>query len=452
MYMKDVRCGDCHDPHSLQQKFKGNAVCTQCHRADEYDTYNHHFHKYKGQQGTSFVNKRGEKLGPGDGALCRDCHMPGKYYMGIDKRYDHSLRVPRPDLSIKLGTPNACTNCHDDKTDQWALQYVNKWYGESKKAHYATILYDAFEGKSGADTGLLPIINSNLYPEIIRATAIQYLSAYPGARAQETVKRSLNDPDPLLRYTAVENYHHQDSAQLFRALVPLVSDPVKSVRLQAANRLVTYPQGAFTEIQYKAFLQAKEEYIKSMEYVADFATGRFNLGNFYSKTGNMAKAEEHFREAILIDDLFYPAKLNLAILYYQQGKSDLAAKLLNDLVSKHPDVIDGYYYLALLYAEQKEYAMAITLLETAMAKPGNNPRIYYNLGLIYQMTGEDQKGVDALVKGLGFDPGNYDLLYALFAYYAKRGETVKASDYLARLKAYYPNDQAVRDLIARFNK
>ncbi len=55
MYMKDVRCGDCHDPHSLKRKFEGNALCTQCHRADEYDTYNHHLHKSKGEPGNSFV-------------------------------------------------------------------------------------------------------------------------------------------------------------------------------------------------------------------------------------------------------------------------------------------------------------------------------------------------------------------------------------------------------------
>ena len=155
MYMKDVRCGDCHDPHSLKRKFEGNAVCTQCHRADEYDTFDHHLHKSKGETGTSFINKQGEKLGPGDGNLCRDCHMPGRYYMGVDRRYDHSMRIPRPDLSIQLGTPNACTHCHDDKTDQWALQYVNKWYGEKKKPHYATILADGAAGKTGADSGLL---------------------------------------------------------------------------------------------------------------------------------------------------------------------------------------------------------------------------------------------------------------------------------------------------------
>ena len=210
--------------------------------------------------------------------------------MGIDIRYDHSMRIPRPDLSLELGTPNACTHCHDDKTDQWALEYVNKWYGEKKKAHYATILADASKGKPGADDGLLRIINSNLYPEIIRATAIGYLSSYQTIQAQDALKKALNDPDPLLRYTAVENFWTGDSASLFKILAPLMNDPVKSVRMEAANRLATYRKKAFNEIQYALFVKALEEYKRSQEYVADFPMGRHNLGNYYSKLNDQSKA------------------------------------------------------------------------------------------------------------------------------------------------------------------
>ena len=452
MYMKDVRCGDCHDPHSLKRKFEGNALCLQCHKAEDYNTKNHHFHKSKGEAGTSFVNKRGEKLGPGDGDLCRDCHMPGQYYMGVDKRYDHSLRIPRPDLSLTLGTPNACINCHDDKTDQWALQWVNKWYGEKKKAHYGTILADADAGKAGADSGLLRIINSNLYPEIIRATAIGYLSAYQSAKAQDVVRKALNDPDPLLRHAAVENYMAVDSATLFSNLVPLLNDPIRSVRMEAASRLMTFNKSKFNEIQTKAYAKALDEYRKSLEYVADFPTGRYNLGNYYSKLNDWAKAEENYREAIRIDNLFSPAKVNLAIIYYQQGKTDPATTLLRDLVANHTDITDGYYYLALLYAEQKRYNEAIALLETATTKPGNNPRIFYNLGLLYQMTGQNEKCESTLVNGLSLDPGNFDILYALFAFHMKQNNTTKAATYIEQLKTWYPDNKEVQDMYSQFRK
>jgi tetratricopeptide (TPR) repeat protein len=446
MYMKDVRCGDCHDPHSLQRKFEGNALCTQCHRADEYDTYNHHMHKAMGETGNAFVNKRGEKIEVGAGSLCRDCHMPGRYFMGVDKRYDHSMRIPRPDLSIELGTPNACTHCHDDKTDRWALDYVNKWYGERKKAHYATLLADAYAGKPGADSGLLKIINSNLYLEIIRASAISYLSTYQSIPAQDALRRALKDPDPLIRYTAVENYMTGDSAGLFGILAPLLNDPVKSVRMQAANRLATFKKPAFSEIQYDLFVKALDEYKKSQEYVADFPMGRHNLGNFYAKLNDPVNAEENYREALAIDNLFYPAKSNLAVIYYQQGKTGAAETLLQDLVSNHPDILDGYYYLALLYAEQKKNDDAIRLLETASTKPGAYPRIFYNLGLLYQMTGENAKCEAALMKGLELDACNFDLLYALFAFYMNRNDKENADPVLKKMKSCFPYEKQIQDM------
>ena len=450
MYMKDVRCGDCHDPHSLKRKFDGNALCTQCHRADEYDTFNHHMHKAKGEAGTTFVNRRNKRLGPGDGTLCRDCHMPGQYYMGVDQRFDHSLRIPRPDLSISLGTPNACTNCHDDKTSQWALQNINKWYGERKKAHYGTILAEAAAGKAGADSGLLRTINSNLYPEIIRATAIGYLSTYPGAKARDAIRKALNDPDPLLRREAAENYMDTDSSGLFRILVPLLGDPIKTVRMEAAYRLLTFRKDAFNETQYGLFQKALGEYKSSLEYLADFPSGRYNLGNYYAKMKDLSKAEENYREAIALDNLFYPAKINLAILYYQEGKMGPAEELFHDLITNHPDVQEGYSYLALLYGEQKRYPEAITLLETAIIKPGTNLRIFYNLALLYQMTGQKDKCVASLKRGLSYEPCNYDLLYALFAFYMDQGDRVKASPCIEKLMSCFPNEKAVRDLYNEF--
>jgi predicted CXXCH cytochrome family protein len=450
MYMKDVRCGDCHDPHSLKRKFEGNALCTQCHRADEYDTYDHHMHKYKGAAGSSFVNKLGQKLGPGDGALCRDCHMPGRYYMGVDKRFDHSFRIPRPDLSLKLSTPNACINCHDDKTDQWAVQNVNKWYGEKKKPHYGSVLAEAYAGKAGADSGLLRIINSNLYPEIIRAAAIGYLSAYPTEKARESARKALNDPDPLLRYTAAENYMPADSVSLMGSLAPLLGDPVKSVRSEAAYRLASFRKNAFNEIQYRLFRKALDEYKTSQEYVADFPAGRYNLGNYYSRENDMPKAEENYREAISIDNLFYPAKINLAILYYREGKTEAAEALFRDLVANHSEVSDGYYYLALLYGEQNKFREAIVLLETASTKANPNPRIFYNLGLLYQQTGQDEKCEITLLKGLRTDPCNYDFLYALFALQMKQDNRAKAALYIGKLRTCFPNEKQVQDLYNDF--
>ena len=98
MYSAGVTCSDCHDPHNLQLRLPANGVCLQCHQAERYDQPAHHFHK-----------------SGSEGASCAECHMPPRTYMVVDPRHDHSMRIPRPDLSVTLGTPNACNNCHRDK-------------------------------------------------------------------------------------------------------------------------------------------------------------------------------------------------------------------------------------------------------------------------------------------------------------------------------------------------
>ena len=65
----------------------------------QYDTVDHHFHKQEGEAGEPITSAEGEVLFEvGTGAQCVQCHMPGRYYMGVDYRPDHSFRIPDPAL------------------------------------------------------------------------------------------------------------------------------------------------------------------------------------------------------------------------------------------------------------------------------------------------------------------------------------------------------------------
>ncbi len=88
MYQAGVTCTDCHDAHSLKLKLDRDLVCAQCHSVERYATEAHHHH----EPGTP-------------GASCVGCHMPQRFYMVNDERADHSMRVPRPDLSIEDRQP-----------------------------------------------------------------------------------------------------------------------------------------------------------------------------------------------------------------------------------------------------------------------------------------------------------------------------------------------------------
>ena len=168
------------------------------------------------------------------------------------------------------------------------------------------------------------------------------------------------------------------------------------------------------------------------------------------KLNDLTKAEEQYRMSLAIDNLFSPAKTNLAILLYREGKTGPAEKLFRELLVFDPDLTDGYYYLALLYGEQKKYGEAISLLETAVTKPGVHSRIWYNLGLLYQMAGKDDLCVSSLQKGLISEPCNYDLLYALFAFYMNRNDAGKAEPVIVKMVSCYPDEKQIKDLYNSF--
>jgi tetratricopeptide (TPR) repeat protein len=447
MYMNEVNCSDCHDSHSLKFRFEGNALCTQCHRAEEFDTFQHHFHKYENEAGEPVINKFAESTAVGEGVRCVNCHMPGKYYMGIDFRRDHSLRIPRPDLSLNYDTPNACNDCHADKSFQWSENYLRKYFGERKKPAYASVLADGFLQKAGADTSLIKLIRSELYPEIVRATAIQYLSAYENPAACAAIREMLGNPEPIIRERALDGFHAGNAQELVKVLFPLLQDPVRMVRISAAANLSTLPGENFTADQFKILTTVLEEYLNTLLYTSDFPSGKYNLGNYYANRGDYVRAEKYYDAAIQADRSFYPAKLNLALLCYNISDLEKAETLFLDLINNHPEVSEGNYYLGLLYAEQKKYKEAAEILEQATVRRGVNPRIYYNLGLIYQYLGIPGKAESSLLKAYSLSPDEFDVLYALADFYIKKQDYTNAEKYAQLMMIKHPANPAGEQLL-----
>jgi len=372
MYHNDVGCSDCHDSHSLKLKFDGNELCAQCHRADVYDTREHHFHK-KVHEGK-----------PSDGALCVKCHMPESPFMVIDWRADHSIRIPRPDLSVTLNTPNACSQegCHGDKPLSWSVDAFTKWYGMAKKPHYGTTLTAGREVRPEALAELVRMTGDELYPAIVRATALTLLGAYPGEESRRAFAAALVDEDSLVRYTAVNSVSAEGPEALVEVLVPLLFDPVRAVRLQTAVRLADAPDQLLKTYQREALDQALADYKDAMEYSLDFSFAGHNLGNLAARLGKNAEAEKHYREAIAIDQLFYPAKVNLAVLLSAEGRNNEAEVLLREVLEAYPEEHQVAYSLGLLLAETGRYPEAETWLTRAAAGMPGHPGAQRNLAEI----------------------------------------------------------------------
>ena len=217
MFAQGVRCVDCHDPHSLDLKFEGNQLCGQCHVPGKYDGPNHHHHK------------------EGPATQCVTCHMPTNTYMVVDVRHDHSLRVPRPDLSDALGTPNVCTDCHQEpeETNAWAAEAIRKWYGNVRPGQ-PSFGEALLAGQKAEPEGLKQlrklVVNKN-QPDIVRATGVSLLQNYPSQSVDALCRKLMKDPSPLVRAAATESLSTLSVPTLVMESDRQLHDPVRLVSL-----------------------------------------------------------------------------------------------------------------------------------------------------------------------------------------------------------------------------
>ena len=405
MHAAGVRCSDCHDPHRLTLRADGNAVCTQCHRerpADRFpslapgrfDTPAHHHHE------------------PGSpGAQCVNCHMPDRTYMVVDPRRDHGFRVPRPDLSAALGTPNACTGCHDDRDDAWAADAVAVWSDAPPPPHFAPAFAAGRAGDRAAEPALAVLAADRGQPAIVRATALELLR--PRGRAGVAAARAaLDDPDPLVRATAAGGLDALGPPARRAALDPLLSDPIRAVRLEAARALAEAWAGDPTPTPGDPLASAAAEYLDAQAAVADMAPARLGLGVVRERQGARDRAEAEYRAALALDPRFTPARFNLANLLNAQGRNPEAETVLRRGIDHDPGEPELHYSLGLLLAEEDRLDQAVESLARA-AVPTARARVHYNYGLALQQAGRLDEAEAALREARRRDDRDPDVVLAL---------------------------------------
>jgi predicted CXXCH cytochrome family protein len=442
MFRMGVRCTDCHDAHTLKLKKEGNGVCLQCHSAPAYDDTRHHFHKkeWKGR--------------PSDGALCVSCHMPKSPFMVVHLRADHSIRVPRPDLTKDLGVPNACSRsgCHADKPLSWSAAAWDKWYGTARKPHYGTVIAAGRRADPAAKGDLLRLASDTLSPTLVRATALSLLGPYRGADVTAAFRRALLDEEPLMRRTSVAEAPIEDPAERVSRLAPLLADPFRAVRLEAASQLAGTPPALLKPYQQDALATALADYVKAMEYSLDFAYAGHNLGLLYERMNDPVRAEQSYRRAIAVDDLLPAPKVNLALLLARQGDSQEAEKLLREVLVASPDQPQAAYSLGLLLAETRRMEEAATLLVRAAAGMPSNARAAYNAGLALSRVERHGEAERMLRRAVELEPSSYDLIFALADFLLRRGRLAEVgplAERMVAIDATRPEAGQLRSLVGR---
>lgn len=433
MYQRGVTCMDCHEPHALKLRAQGNALCARCHKASIFDTEKHHFHK----AGTK-------------GAQCVECHMPARTYMVVDPRRDHSIRVPRPDLSETIGSPNACTRCHDDRKPDWAAAAMDKWFGRGWREHsqYGTTFHAVRTQGVKTVPSLLAIADDPAAPSIVRATAATLAQPHLLAPDLPAVRKLLANFAPNVRIAAlglIERFEPDIRAQ---TAAPLLSDEIRGVRVEAARVLADVPDDQFTPEQRSAREKATNEYVRSLQEDSDWPTANVSLGNLRLRQGRTQEAIAAYERALALDPRFAAGYVNLADAYRLIGREAESAEVLRRGLSTLPQAADLHYALGLALVRKDDKAAGLEELGVAVKLAPENARYAYVRAVGLHSTGKRDAALAALRAINARYPYDLEVLGALVSFSREAGDGQAALAYARTLSEIFPDDSRLKQLIA----
>ncbi|MGB6345921.1 MAG: tetratricopeptide repeat protein [Methyloceanibacter sp.] len=431
MFAAGVTCSDCHDPHSAKLKLAGDKLCLQCH-AGTYAEAAHSHH-----QGVE----------PAVG--CVSCHMPARTFMIVDRRHDHSFRVPRPDLSAKLGTDNACTDCHTGKSSEWAAAAIEEWFGPERKGlqNYGPAFHAAWTDERDAAKLLASVAADADAPAFTRASALGELAPLISPSNVGLARKGLSDPEPLVRIAALDMLDAVPAGEAWPLVSPLLSDPVLGVRIRAASLLATMPTAGLSASDRERLDGAVSEFIAAQRLNADRPEARAMLGHFYARRGQAAEAETEYRAALGLSPSFAPASANLADLYRQLGREAEAESVLRQGIARSPEDAVLHHALGLALVRLKRGEDALAELGRAAELEPARARYAYVYAVALDSNGKRGQAIEVLKQSLARHPGDRDTLAALIGFNRDAGDSAAALGYAELLAEAEPANAELKTLI-----
>jgi len=356
--------------------------------------------------------------------------------MVVDPRHDHSMRIPRPDLSVTTGVPNACNNCHEDKDASWALNKTSEWYGYSAAGFqkYTEAIHAARTGDRNAGKSLAAQIRDTNTPDIARAASLLLLAPYMDQSNAVVLQQGLKDESALVRLASVSALENLPAQIKVQWVYPLLSDEVRMVRIEAARILASIPLGELPEQQRKVVDSATEEYIYSQTVNADRPEAQLNLGNFYVARQQFDKARAAYQKSIELDSSFIAAYINMADLYRLQENDKDANAILEKAKQASPDNADVYYSLGLLLIRQRKNDEAVSELKAAAEMAQDNARYVYVYAVALNSTGDSAGAIKQLQAAHQRFPSDVDILSALVSFHRDAGNKFAAETYMKKLQ------------------
>ncbi len=404
-----LHCGTCHTSsgrYRFKAEEKANDACMPCH-AEKVNHAPSHTHHKLGSKGNQ----------------CVSCHMPITSFARMN-RTDHSMLPPTPSATIKYKSPNACNLCHMEKSAAWADSYIRKW---RKRDYQAAVLlrsgliHSARKGNWSRLPDILSYIKSTKNNEVYRTSLVRLLRTCDDERKWPVLRQLLKDPSPLVRASAALGISDNLTPENIDSLLSVTADPVRLVRIRAAEALSPIPQTRAPEEARDHLKAAQAEFLAALNARPDDWTSHYNLGNFYASRNETEKAIASYETAIRLEPRALLPLTNIAIVYGQRGDYDKAETSLRKAIEIDPKSAPVHFNLGLLLAERGKTEGAEKELRRALQFDPRLAPAAYNLGMLIIRERPDE-GLSYCRKAYELSPNNPKYSYTLAFYQAQTGD------------------------------
>ncbi|MCY3868066.1 MAG: ammonia-forming cytochrome c nitrite reductase subunit c552 [Gemmatimonadetes bacterium] len=322
----ELMCTTCHDAHGtardvdLVASRNGVGLCETCHEDVAADPVAHGHHR-AGSVGNQ----------------CVQCHMPYHYVTG-ENLTDHRIASPAPENTVVNGVPNACNQCHDDKSPQWASAWAKQWYGDYQREIVArtTAIADGQRGNGVAP--LMQLVNDGRESAVWRATAASLLGGLGDARAVPALVEAMDDSHAMVRMKATISLGRLGDVRGLPALLDALSDSARIVRVQAPFALMDIgylPDGSAVGDAFRRALEEHRDVVYGVQ--GDDPGFHESLGQVYEAQGLFEDARREFEIVAKLDPRHPETAADLVRLAQKQKRFEQMRALLrekSDLTSR----------------------------------------------------------------------------------------------------------------------
>ena len=261
----------------------------------------------------------------------------------------------------------------------------------------------------------------------------------------------LSDADGQVRFAAIDGLRILPDKERYEKLGPLLSDPLRSVRCEAARLLASVPPKTLTDDQQKALTSALAEYVAAQRTTEDQPATHLNLGvlrqnlvqpqlneavlwynaSVQEYRSNIQALEEveatylnvvrnltssivmSYEQSLKLDPAFIPSRINLAMTYDLRNEPEKAEKEFRTVIEIDPNLGDAWYSLGLLLAQQERLAEAEPVLVRATELLPKHSRLRYNLSVAQFRLGKKADAEKTLQEALELEPSNVEFQQTL---------------------------------------